>query len=52
MIFDDRPESVSFKDTNHYLPSLFALTIGKDKWFNAYSGDIAYFRFHAGEGAF
>lgn len=33
-MFDDRPESVTFNNIYHYIPNLFALTIGKDKWFN------------------
>ncbi|CAD8058815.1 unnamed protein product [Paramecium sonneborni] len=50
--FDDRIESVSFKETNHFIPNSFALTIGKDKWFNQYNGDIGFFKFNTGEASF
>lgn len=50
--FRTRTETLEFKDHDHYLPNKFSLYLGKDKWHATYSGQISYFRFNGGAGAF
>ncbi|CAK56140.1 unnamed protein product (macronuclear) [Paramecium tetraurelia] len=50
--FKDRVAELQFKNTFQYLPNKFSVYTAKDKFYAAYSGNIAHLRLNGGDGAF
>lgn len=50
--FHDKEESRVWNNVNHYYAEKFLLYVAKDRHYNAYNGEVAYFNYVSGEGAF